>query len=91
MSTLCNRTGCELKAKFRVGARLWAKGYPKSSPPAEMSSGLVVCDHHKAEPGPIGEFFTREMREVLELNFASRGKVPPDFDGAEWVFTRLED
>lgn len=58
----CNRKGCDMPAKWRVGCRLWAVGYHKKHSPAEVEIGLVVCDHHKADPGTVGEFFIPDAR-----------------------------
>lgn len=85
----CNRVGCDMAAKWRLGVKLWGKGFPRTSTPCTMSTGVVVCDHHKENAGPVGEFFTPEARVTVEKAFRAMGKAQPDFDGGEWHFTPL--
>lgn len=88
---MCNIAGCDMPARWSVGVRVWAKGHPKSTPPADMHTTLHVCNHHKENPiHTAPEFFLPESRESINAQFARLGRALPDFDGAEWVFTEFE-
>lgn len=83
----CMAFNCQSPAIWFVGAKLWARGFPRDlHPPAKMRSGVKVCDRHKENPGQTGEFFNREMRITIEAAFLKLGKATPDFDNAEWDF-----
>lgn len=88
----CDRKGCEMRATWRLGAKLWAKGYSKKRhAPAEMFSDVKLCDAHKNDPGPCSDFFIPEAREQIIAEFIAKGHAAPDFDTAEWLFTPIEN
>lgn len=86
--TTCSTPSCSNQALYRVGAKLWATGYPKTSTPAKMwIEGLVVCIDCQHTMPPFDEFFPEPERMLAA--FAARGKVPPDPKTAEWTFKSI--
>lgn len=87
----CNRLNCDNEARWQLGWRAWALGYPKSShPPIDSYIGLAVCDEHKREV-TIDWIVTPEGAAQINQVMASRRLAPLDFKNAEPIFHELVD
>ena len=88
----CSRQGCTVPAQYAVKIHLWAKGERQSSVPAVMQpKGLYVCDIHKLNPLPVEDWFkSQKARDRINEGFDAKNRARPDFDTAEYVYTRLK-
>jgi hypothetical protein len=87
----CNIAGCEFEPRWQVCMQVWAQGRSKeNSGPLLMATGVVVCDHHKANPvSTAAEMFPPEGRERVQAALKAAGKAPANFDSAEFVFAAV--
>lgn len=48
----CDRKGCPRPPEWRIGFKVWAKGYDKSSTPLSAEIGMFLCDPCGRETKP---------------------------------------
>lgn len=82
MTTKCCKAGCERAATHHLGLRLWAKGLPKSSRPAEGALDMPLCRDH-ARSATADELLSDESWVRLCDAFRRAGKAEPDRASAE--------
>lgn len=87
----CTHKGCQQLARWRVGWRAYAAGYPREACNSIVGVlSLVVCDEHRAGLD-IKELLPPEGRERIASAIAAMGRVPLDFDTAEFCCVDLLD
>src|ERR1017187_9240888 len=86
----CDRQECKNKARWQLGWRAWARGYPKTSTPIERYLSLAVCDDHKAET-KIEDLMTPEAVARTNNELLRRGYAPLNLEAAEPVFHEIID
>lgn len=79
----CDWAGCLRPPVWRVGLKIWAKGYPKTSTPIRGEIGIFVCDECGRERVKASHFLPETMRANIELTASRLRKATPDFDTAE--------
>lgn len=67
-SVTCDVKGCSAKALWYPSVRIWAKGYPKTSKPLVMETGLSFCEAHKHDfkLEDLGPSFPELLQKVAE-------------------------
>lgn len=86
----CDRRDCKETARWQLGWRAWARGYPKTSVPIESYLSLAVCDDHKAGT-TMKDIVTPEASARVNNELQRLGRAPLDFDGAEPIFHEIID
>lgn len=86
----CSLKGCEQPARWLVGLRMWARGFPKATtPPLEATIGLTVCLLH----GPLttlADVLSEPGKKQIEAGCASVGRALPDWETAEVVLRPVD-
>lgn len=80
---ICCREGCSTLARWQIGVRGWALGYPKGShDPLQIGIGLSVCEAHGAVI-TLADVMDDKTHERINQVLRILGRVPIDFTTAE--------
>lgn len=86
----CTHKDCVKLARWRVGFRVWAKGYTKanSRPMEGFILQYIVCDEHRSGID-VKDLLLPEGRARIVAANRMIGRAEPDFDTAEVAFQDL--
>lgn len=87
----CDRAGCIEPAKYQIGFKLWAAGYPQRETNCLRAlTGLCVCEQHRAD-SRADDLLTTEGKEMIGNAILAAGKALPDFASAQLEFMPVFD
>lgn len=84
----CMRDDCKRRATHHLVAKLWARGYPKSSAPITATIGILLCRDHAHEAASTEDVLTDAFWGAVDGITRAMGKVPVDRASLELTPTR---
>lgn len=82
----CGRADCARSGTHYLVAKVWARGYPKSSTPISSVIGMQFCKDHAHDEAKSQELIGDEFWDVVDA--MTRNRAPVDRASLELVPTR---